>query len=289
MMLKPVLLLSLMVSHSWADSITVTDPNFSQPEAIEHFRGEDVYLVTHSNGNRFSKDNNGFISRVSPDGQVQQAKWIVGGVAGVRLDAPKAMVIVEENLYVTDIDKVRVFSLRTRLQQADIPIPGSTHLTGISTLPSGDLLVVDSGESHGNTPTGTDALYRINAYGEVFKLHQDAQWGTPTCVSSNNDNQIFTLTYGSGQMFQLNRDGEIEQVNTLPSVFLQGLESDNQGNWLISSSGLGRIYRLNQQGEFSEFIDQLKQPMDLAVDRDRHRLLIPQQGNNSLLFVDLEP
>ena len=282
------LFLAGFATVSLADSLKVSHPEFAEPTAIEHFRGEDTYLVANRNGDAFTKDNNGFISRVSPNGDVEIPVWIAGGKAGVSLNAPSAMVIEDEFLYVADIDVIRVFSLRSRLQQPDIKIPNATYIKGLSKLPSGDLLVVDSGISHGNRPTGTDSLYRVNKYSEVFQLYQDKNWGTPKGVTANNDNQIFTVTYGTGQLYQLSKTGEVEQTQTLPSVFLEGLELDQNSDLLISSSGLGKVYRYRKNQPLETLLEGLEMPSDLAMDRDRNRLLIPLNSGSAVLLHDLD-
>jgi hypothetical protein len=58
--------------------IEVANAGFKTPESILHDAVGDVYLVSNINGTPSAKDNNGFISRVSPDGKVQTLKWIEG-------------------------------------------------------------------------------------------------------------------------------------------------------------------------------------------------------------------
>src|SRR5215831_227134 len=93
--------------------ITVSD-SFNAPESVLYDPQADIYLVSNINGTPLAKDNNGFISRVSPDsGKVVQLKWIAGGANGVTLNAPKGMGIVGDTLFVADIDVVRMFNRTT--------------------------------------------------------------------------------------------------------------------------------------------------------------------------------
>src|SRR5690242_8332725 len=96
-----------------AGPITVTDSAVKTPESVLYDPMADVYLVSNINGSPVEKDNNGYISRVSPDGKVLTAKWIAGGVNGVKLDAPKGTALRGDTLFVSDIDVVRLFNRNT--------------------------------------------------------------------------------------------------------------------------------------------------------------------------------
>jgi hypothetical protein len=61
--------------------------------------------VSNVNGNPMEKDGNGYISKLYKNGKVSKNKFIEG------LNAPKGMVIIDNILYVTDIDRVMGFEL----------------------------------------------------------------------------------------------------------------------------------------------------------------------------------
>ena len=63
---------------------------FLTPESVFHDSAQDIYFVSNINGSPTAKDNNGFISRLRPDGAVENLKFIEGGKNGVTLNAPKA-------------------------------------------------------------------------------------------------------------------------------------------------------------------------------------------------------
>lgn len=94
-------------------SITVAEVGFATPESVLHDAIADVYLVSNINGHPLQPDGNGFISRLSPSGEVVDLKWIDGEAEGVTLNAPKGMAIVGEVFYVADIDVVRMFDRTT--------------------------------------------------------------------------------------------------------------------------------------------------------------------------------
>src|SRR6266446_761191 len=91
----------------------LTVAGFSTPESVLHDSAQDIYFVSNINGSPTAKDNNGFISRVRPDGAIENLKFIEGGHGGVTLDAPKGLAIRGDTLWVADIDVVRSFDAKT--------------------------------------------------------------------------------------------------------------------------------------------------------------------------------
>ena len=98
--------------------------DFKTPESILVDVKRDEYLVSNINGAPTDKDNNGFISRVAPDGKISELKWLEGGKNGLTLNAPKGMALVGNTLYVADLDVVRVFNRSSKRSLGAIPIPG---------------------------------------------------------------------------------------------------------------------------------------------------------------------
>ena len=83
------------------------------PESVLYDEANDRYLVSNINGSPDGVDDNGYITEISPEGKVVKDKFIAGGVAKVKLDAPKGTGISSGVLYVADISVVRLFDLKT--------------------------------------------------------------------------------------------------------------------------------------------------------------------------------
>src|SRR2546428_4593968 len=78
----------------------VTVEGFLTPESVLHDSVQDIYFVSNINGSPTAKDNNGFISRVKPDGAVENLKFIEGGRSGITLNAPKGLALAGDTLWV---------------------------------------------------------------------------------------------------------------------------------------------------------------------------------------------
>jgi hypothetical protein len=68
-----------------ANTIVAAVDGFSGPEAVRYDPDQDVYFVANFNGPGGAIDTNGFISRIRPDGSVEQLRFIAGGVNGVEI------------------------------------------------------------------------------------------------------------------------------------------------------------------------------------------------------------
>src|SRR5688572_23481869 len=71
-----------------------TDTLLRTPESVLHEPTENVLLVSNINGNGAVKDGNGFISKLTLEGQITSLEWATG------LNAPKGMGISGNKLFV---------------------------------------------------------------------------------------------------------------------------------------------------------------------------------------------
>src|SRR6266699_3609510 len=120
---------------------------FLAPESVLHDSAQDIYFVSNINGSPMAKDNNGFISRVRPDGAVENLKFIEGGRSGVTLNAPKGLALEGDTLWVADIDAVRAFDAKTgaAIDTVSLSKLGAVFLNDIVVGLSGALYITDTG------------------------------------------------------------------------------------------------------------------------------------------------
>ena len=293
MKLKPLfasLLLSssLMTMHSnaYAEDFHIKAAGFATPEAMEYDAENDVYLVANINGSPFEKDGNGFISKISPDGEVLELKWLDGAESNINLNAPKGMLARDGKLYVADIDRVRVFDIATKKQLADIEFAGSSFINGLSAAEDGGLWVSDSGMSPGFKPNNTQALYKVSAKGNITKV-LSGELGNPNGVYAA-DGQTWMVTLFSGQLRTMNSKGEVKTIMTLPFNRLDGLIKTNDGRLITSSWKAEGIYEITPQYKLNKIVDGLTSPADLGYDTKRNRLLVPLFLKDEIMTYSLD-
>jgi len=267
------------VSGGAAMPPAITVSGFQTPESVLYDPTADLYLVSNINGNPTGTDDNGFISRVTPAGQVQTLKWIDGASASVTLNAPKGMAIAGDTLYVADITAVRMFDRTTGQAKGAVNVPGATFLNDAAAGPDGSVYVTDTGVNPDFSPNGTDAVYRIKD-GTLSTVAKNTNLKNPNGITVLPNGRLFVVTFTQdGVTYELTTAGVQSQVRNLPKGQLDGVEAVAGQVLLVSSWAGSAVYRVT--GANAEvLIANVQSPADIGYDQKRDRVLIPLfQGN----------
>ncbi len=271
-----------------ASGFIVEGVGFSTPESVLHDPGADVYLVSNISGSPLGKDGDGFISRLSPEGEVLELRWIEGGAEGVELHAPKGMAIAQDLLYVADIDCIRAFDLATGAPVDAICVPGATFLNDVAAGPGGVLYFTDSGLRMGDeglVPSGSDAVYRMEA-GIPKVIAAGEELGRANGVAVGTEG-VFVVTFGSGEVMRIDEGGERTILRTVPDGRLDGIVVLEDGSYLVSSWGQGAVLGFGtEEGAFA-VADGIEAPADIGYDASRRRVLVPLFNGDAVLVKDV--
>ncbi len=273
------------IANPASSKIMVSDVGFATPESVEYYADQDVYLVTNINGSPFDADDNGFISKLSPDGKVIDLKWIDGANDKVELHAPKGMTIIGNKLYVADITQIQVFELPSGKQLSSIDVKGSSFLNGITPGEGDTVYVTDTGMKPGFEASGTDAIYKVSANGKVETILKDPDMGRPNGILYDNGD-IYVVFFTSAKMIKMNDKSEITEMPEPYGARLDGLVKLKDGSLAMSSweSSSIDVYR---NGEYETIAEFLNSPADMDVDTKRNRLLIPLFNEDKVLILPL--
>jgi len=263
-----------------ATAITIADVGFATPESVLHDEVADVYLVSNINGSPTEADGNGFISAVSPAGEVLALKWIDGTTPGVTLNAPKGMAFADQALYVADIDCIRIFDRRTGAPVGEACVDGASFLNDVAPAIDGGILFTDTGLDPSFAPSGTDAVYR-RVDGEVTVVVADPGLGAPNGVIDTDDG-ILVVTFMSGEVYRIDSTGGRAMLAPASQRQLDGVVELDDGRILMSSWGDSCIYELSSDGTMECIVSDLEAPADIGVDRGRNRVLIPLFNANAV-------
>lgn len=258
-------------------------PGFATPESVLVVAGQDYYLVSNINGGPLDGDDNGFISKVGVDGTILELKWIDGGSDKVTLSAPKGMAIFGGKLYVADITAVRMFDATTGAPAGEIAIEGASFLNDVAAGDDG-VYVSDTGVDGTFKGNGTHAIYKLDAAGKATKFVGGEGFEGPNGVLVNNG-QVWVASFGSKEFYRIDGGKKVE-AQTMPAGGLDGLDHLGDGR-LVVSSWEGKAVYVGQAGApFTALISDVESPADIAVDRQRKKILVPTFGGNSLRFYD---
>ena len=124
------------LSFSFTDLKARVTSHLSNPAAITHSPEENCFYISNINGNPEDKNNNGFITRLTIDekGKIHTEVVIKGGEADIVLNAPKGIYYFRGQLFVADIDTLRIFKqsrIGTWEAHKYIKIPSSKFLNDI--------------------------------------------------------------------------------------------------------------------------------------------------------------
>jgi hypothetical protein len=263
------------------ETMVLEKVGFATPECVVHDTAADVYIVSNINGSPFADDGNGFLSRISPTGEVEAIKWVDGVSEGVTLNAPKGMGIANGLLYVADIDHVRMFDVASGAPKGEVKVEGATFLNDIAVGDDGTVYVSDSGFNEGFAPSGSDAVYILGADGSVTPLAKDEALGHPNGLLIRGEGLV-VVTFGSGEVFTLGADGKRSDGVKSDKGSLDGIVDIGGGKVLISSWEAEALYLGPIGGPFTVVVPDLPAPADIGWDSVRNRVLVPLFKNDAV-------
>jgi hypothetical protein len=261
----------------------LSDVGFTGSEAARYDDRRDEYLV--SNLGAAPATNDGFISRVSPDGGVVELKWIEGGRNGATLIDPLGIFLHGDRLYVADVGAVRVFDRATGAPRGAIEIPDAVRLNDIAAAKDGTLYVSDSGSDD-----APGAIYRITPQGQVSAfVARDAALERVNGIAVMPDGHIVHGGRGVNLVVRTPA-GAIVREHTLPTGRIDGIVATSDGGLLVASQDGHAVYKLAPGGAKPVAVAQdIPIPAAIGLDPKRARLLVPQIRASSLTIIDLAP
>jgi sugar lactone lactonase YvrE len=257
------------------------------PESVLYDAEADVYLVSNINGSPLAADDNGYITKLAPDGKVLEAKWIDGAKDNVQLNAPKGMAIADGVLYVSDIDTVRKFDAKTGEPKGEIAIKGASFLNDIAAGADGTIYVTDSGLKMGQAgleSNGGDAVYKI-VKDKAKALIKGKDLKGPNGVLVD-DAGVWVVTFGANELYNV-KSGKKTDLKALPKGGLDGIVKTSDGKLLVSSWESKQVFKGSPSEDFTPVLSDLNSPADIGYDTKRNRVLVPQLMDNVVVIKPL--
>ena len=277
--------------QSLEQATVVKHVGFELPESVLHDTKSDVYLVSNIAGKIPAKDDNGFISKVSPEGKVLSLKWINGESDDVTLHSPKGLALYGDRLYVADIDTVRVFDRNSGKAIDEVHIEGTTFLNDIVVDSKGFLYTSESAlvfEGGGIKGTGKDAIYRLSPELKVTTLKQDKSLAKPNGLEVLGDGSLGVVSRGDAGFYILGKQGNKTRSVTLPVTKLDGLVQLGNKDFLASSWETSSVYRITPDDKVTKVAKFPVAAANIGYDSKRKKLLLPLLKTNQIAFLNME-
>ena len=251
------------------------------------------YFISSVNGEYEDRDNNGFITKLNKDGKVLNLHFIRGGQDETTLHAPKGMAIVQQVLYVADLDTIRGFDTESGKPLANFTMPTVSTRTEEHHLV--DVLHVGEGFLYASDAT-TNTIFRIDTNQDyhVTVLTHDDRLDRPHGLTLNPKNgHLMVTSWNTGRILEVDGNGVVTVVVSngfFSSRFsnLSGADYDRWGNLYVADTTKGKIWRMKPDGTFQVIAEFLQQPTGIRVDRENELILVPFAGGNAAEMNGLE-
>ena len=239
------------------------------------------YFISNENGQPTERDNNGFITKLDPDGKISKLKFIEGGADGVTLHAPKGLALIGRTLYVSDIDQVRRFHADTgrALGELDLTAAKVDHLTGLAADGHSTLYIADA---------GADTILKVDTRrsSKPTVLVKDPALAGPYGLAVNPaTGALVVVSWNAGKILEVTKEGAVKVLfanSFFSSRFgnLTGVDFDAFGNMYVSDFSEGKVVRIDPAFRFQTIAEFLTTPASLGIDRKNHLILVPYRSGN---------
>lgn len=254
------------LSRLWA-----TDTTLRTPESVLYDKARDIIYVANVNLNPWEKDGNGFISRLDTKGNILELQWVSG------LNGPKGMGILNDHLYVADIDEVVEINLETGAIVNKYFIEGNPTLNDVTV---GNGVVYISGSD-------SNKVFMLKD-GKVTLLFE-GDFGRPNGLYAESGRLLMITTISSElKAFDL----ETGQITVLVDSIGHGdgIVPAGDGDYL-ASSWRGEIFYLTPGWKRIQLLDTRDAEINAAdIDYiiEQQMLLVPTFHKNQVVAYRME-
>ncbi len=249
-----------------------TDTVMRTPESVLFDGSRNAIYVANINGiNKESKDGDGFIAKLSPEGSVETLKWVEG------LNDPKGMGLYNDKLYVTDLDEIVEINAETGEIENKYPVEGASFLNDITVGSDGKVYATDS---------DTDKIHMLSD-GKVSTWMSDSSLQRPNGLLAGADGELLLASAGGGFLAPINTDNKtIEEhwIDNIPSA--DGIIKTEDGNYIVSCWS-GEVYYVEPgTGSSQKLLDTKAEKInsaDIGYAPDQNLLLVPTFNDNRVV------
>lgn len=248
-----------------------TEKKFSTPESVLYDDNGNVLYVSNINGKPTDEDQNGYISKISPEGSFIEEKWATG------LDAPKGMGIHEGVLYVTDINELAEIDLQTGDILRRHPAPEAKFLNDIAIDADGKVYVTDMSST---------TIYRLHD-GEFSLWMDDDVLTGPNGLYVLEDH----LFVGCMKILKISLEDRSYEVFADKTGSIDGLEYVGDDTF-VYSDWTGNIFLIEAGGTPEKILDTTKEDInaaDIEYVPSSRMLFVPTFFDNRVFAYELNP
>ncbi|GAA4419858.1 ATP/GTP-binding protein [Nibrella viscosa] len=252
-----------------------TDTTLRVPESVLYDEKGKVLYVANINGKADELDGNGFISKVSLDGKIENLRWTSG------LNAPKGMGIHDGKLYVTDVYRLVVINLANGQAEKTFDAVGKgAFLNDVTVAKDGTVYVSDN---------RNDKIYRLkDNMWEVWMEGEQLNRPNGLLAVDKNRMMVGSTKIGALRSLDLNTKTMMTIADGMGNT--DGIVTDGKGNFFVSDWA-GQIFHITADGQKLQLLDTREQKInsaDMEYVRSKKLLVVPTFLGNKLIAYRVE-
>lgn len=254
----------------------LTGDDFLVPETVLYDPADRVLYVSNYDAYRAGNPvDRQFITRMKLDGTIDSLKWVAGLVNPTGMCLAHGKLYVVERRTLTEIDRAS----GTVVNRFNYPQAGFPN--DIAPASDGSLYISDSNANA--IYRFADGSFEIWLSGDEIRNPNGLQiHGNSLIVGNNGDRSLKTVDIATK---------EISTIATLPTGVIDGIETDRDGNFLVSQA-VGRLYRITPEGSITTLLDTTgleRGTANFAYVAEENLLVIPTFTDNRVVAYELAP
>jgi sugar lactone lactonase YvrE len=251
-----------------------TEAVLDVPESVLYDKKNNILYVSNIVGKPGEKDGNGFISKVSMNGKVENLQWVKG------LDAPKGMGVHNDKLYIADLTKVIIVNTASGALLKTIDVEGASFLNDVTVDSKGVVYISDS---------NTKKIFRVqNDKAELWLENKDLKKPNGLLVMGNDL-----------AMLDMDADGAFYKISTKDKKMTKFAEGVSSGDGVVMvgkdeylvSNWNGEVSYINSKGEKQVLLDTKEQKVnaaDIEYVPSQNLLLVPTFFDNKVVAYEFK-
>ena len=256
---------------------------FKNPESVIYDEKNHVLYLSNVNGSAVEKDGNGFISKVSPGGRVLELEWVSG------LNAPKGLAVYNNKLYTADIDALVEIDIPTAMITNIYRVDDARFLNDVTVDQDGKVFVSDM------------MMNRIHCLenGKFNIWLESPELENPNGLLVEGDSIILGSWGVMKDGFATDIPGHLKSISLDDKVVksigdgqpvgnLDGVESDQHGNYYVTDWMAGKLLHIDNNGNFKVLLSLEQGMADHEFITGETLFLIPMMKSNKLLAYKLQ-
>lgn len=242
---------------------------FEMPEsAVIDAKRKSVYV---SNVKEYALDNNGYISRVSLDGMQLEKHWVAG------LNSPTGMAIIDNSLYVADVDTL----VRIDLERGEIaerfPAPDAPNfpvLNDVAIAPDGTVYVSGS---------RSQSIYQLTDDSLTLWVHDKELLKNANGLLIDGNRLLHGGTHWTAFDQATRTRLTFPPITPLLTEF-DGIARLSQGLFLVTLVDDAKLWTVSENGAATVVSDTQWNGIDLHYHAPSGLLAMPQVGGHLSVF-----